>query len=362
VLVDIWDAPTWAEGPGTPGPGVTQGSWNPILAQYTAFLHALAVRYSGSFAGLPRISYWEPWDEPNLPYWFSAPHPVSAYRALLNDAYGVLKAVRKDNQVVFGGLAPVKPNPQSYPPLDFAADVLCLHRTGSQFSADRSCHARTNFDVFGFHSYTLGATPTAHAAVPGDVFVGDIGEVRSLVQELARLHRGFDPPIWVTEFAWFTNPPNARLGDSPATAARYVAYSLYEMWKAGVSLVSWQGLTDLPASSLDAGRGLYTNSGTPKLMLRAFAFPFVVSVTRGQGFAWGRAPSSRPVRVVVQRATRGRWLTTARITSGPDGVFSVGFRTRGNGVYRANVLGGPISLAYDSRPIPARSTRPVGFG
>ena len=360
VLFDVLDAPTWAEGPGTPGAGVQPGAWNPNVAQYAAFLHALAVRYSGSFAGLPRVKYWEPWDEPNLPFWFSAPHPVSAYRTLLNRAYTVLKAVHKDNLVFLGGLAPVKPNPESFPPLVFAADVLCLHRVGSQYRSNRACHQRVNFDGFAIHSYTLGATPTKHAAIPGDVFVGDMGEVRNLVRATDR--PGIHHLIWVTEFAWFTNPPNSQFGDPNATAARYVAYSMYEMWKSGVSLVIWQGLTDLPPSSSDTGRGLYTTLGQPKLTLQAFAFPVVASVRRGHGFVWGRAPVSRRVRVVVQRAVGNRWRTLVKIRSGSDGVFHARFKARRNGLYRAQVVGGPTSLPYDSSPIPPKYTHPVNFG
>ncbi|HLY49016.1 MAG TPA: hypothetical protein VKR21_07455 [Solirubrobacteraceae bacterium] len=361
LLAVIWDAPTWAEGPGTPGPGVSPGSWNPDLTEYTAFLHALAVRYSGSFDGLPQIESWEVWDEPNLPYWFSAPDPVSAYRTLLNRAYGVLKAVRKDNQVVFGGLAPVKPNPESFTPLDFAAAVLCLQRVGAQFRADPSCHQRVNFDVFGFHSYTLGATPTKHAAISGDVFVADMGKVRNLVRAVDR-RDGVNRPIWVTEFAWFTDPPNSQLGDPDPTAARYVAYAMYEMWRSGVSLVLWQGLTDTPPSAGDTGRGLYTSTGEPKLMLRAFAFPVIARVRHGHGLVWGRAPVSSRVRVAVQRALGSRWRTIATVKTASDGVFSLHFKAHHNGLYRARVIGGPTSLAYDSTPIPPKYTLNVNFG
>jgi hypothetical protein len=361
VLFVIYDAPTWAEGSGTPGPGVSTGAWNPDISQYAAFINALAARYSGGFAGLPRVKYWEAWDEPNLPYWFSAPDPVSAYRALLNRAYAVLKAVHKDNLVFLGGVAPVKPNPQSFTPLDFTASVLCLRRVGTQFRADRSCHQRTNFDVLGIHSYTLGATPTKRAAIPGDVFPADMGEVQNLVRAEGRLHGG-NHQIWVTEFVWFTNPPNPRFGDSDATAARYVAYSMYEMWKSGVSAVFWQSVVDLPASSSDTGRGLYYAPDQPKLVLQAFSFPVIASVGHGHGFVWGRAPVSRRVRVVVQHAIGGRWRTVASTRSGSDGVFLVGFGARGNGLYRAKVVRGPTSLAYNSRPIPPINTRPINFG
>jgi hypothetical protein len=290
----------------------------------------LAVRYSG--ASLPRVKYWEPWDEPNLPAWFGAPNPVSAYRTLLNRAYDAVKAVHKDNLVFLGGLAPVRPYAGSFPPLDFAAQVLCLRRVGRQFRGDPSCHYRAQFDVFAMHSYTLGATPTKHAAVPGDVFVGDMGEVRNLVQTVDSL-RTAHHQIWVTEFAWFTNPPNPGLGDPGPTAARYVAYSMYEMWNSGVSSVFWQSITDLPPGYSDAGRG----------------------------YVWGRVPVSRRSRVVVQRLVRGQWRTVSRLRTGTDGVFYATFPARGNGLYRAQASG-QTSLAYNSAPIPPIYTHPLIFG
>ena len=209
-------------------------------------------------------------------------------------------------------------------------------------------------------THTRWGIPTAHAAIPGDVFVGDMGEVHNLVR--ATDHHGIHHLLWVTEFAWFTNPPNAPLGDPNATAARYVAYSMYEMWKAGVSLVAWQDLTDLPPTSSDTGRGLYTTSGQPKLTLQAFAFPVVASVRRGHGFVWGRAPVSHPVHVVVQHSVGNRWRTMAKIRTGGEGVFHLSFRARRNGFYRAQVVRGPTSLTYNSTPIPPKYTRPVNFG
>jgi hypothetical protein len=368
IIFVIDQAPPWANGPGTPGPNVGSGAWNPNPTMFSQFVHAAALRYSGSYpdpqhpgSSLPRVKYWEPWNEPNIPGFFSAPDPVSAYRTLLNRAYTALKAVHSDNLVVVGGLAPVKPFPDSFTPLDFAAKVLCLRRVGTHFRADPSCHQRARFDVLAVHSYVLGATPTRPAAIPGDVFPADMGEVHNLVQTENRVHGG-SHQTWVTEFAWYTNPPNAQLGDADATAARYVAYSMYEMWKSGVSTVIWLGAVDLPPSEADMGHGLYYASGQPKLVLQAFSFPVIASVRRGQGFVWGRAPVSRSVRVVVQRSVGGGWRTVAGTRTGSDGVFSARFGARGNGVYRASVVGGPVSLPYNSRPIPAIHTRPINFG
>ena len=84
VVVVIANAPTWAQGPGRHSRYVSPGGWNPNRAQFAAFVHAAAVRYGGGFpdplnggATLPRVRYWEPWNEPNIPGFFSAPNPVA---------------------------------------------------------------------------------------------------------------------------------------------------------------------------------------------------------------------------------------------------------------------------------------------
>ena len=365
VMFVIAGAPMWAQGAGPHRPDVSPGAWDPSPNKFVAFVHAIAVRYSGTYADpltpgatLPRVNYWEPWNEPNIPGDFSAPHPVDAYRTLLDEAYGVLKAIHPDNVVVLGGLAPVSSVPGSIPPLDFGADLLCLHRAGSGFRPNRSCPHRTDFDAFGIHPYSLAATPTLRAYKAGDVLVADMGEVDALVTAANRWHTAtpnIKHPIWVTEFAWPTNPPDGALGDSDSAAARYVAYSMYEMLKSGVSLVIWQTVLDRPADELSGG-GLFFSSGKPKLTLQAFAFPVVASVNSGHAYVWGRAPVSHPVVVLVQQAVGRVWHTFAQVHTGADGVFSARTPATGNGLYRAQVVSGPTSLAYDSRPIPPKRT------
>jgi hypothetical protein len=239
---------------------------------------------------------------------------------------------------------------------------MCLHRTGGAFRANHSCRQPTSFDVFAMHPYSFAATPTKHAYKQGDVLVGDMAEVGALVRAADRLHttaQRIHHRIWVTEFAWPTNPPNRQLGDSDPVAARYVAYSMYEMWKSGVSLVIWQTVLDEPGNDV-AGGGLYQSSGRPKPTLHALAFPVVAVVSRGHGLAWGRAPVSSRTRIIVQRARGRGWTNVAWLRTGTDGVFEARFRAFGNGLYRAHVLGGPTSFAYNSRPIPPKRTHLQG--
>jgi hypothetical protein len=357
VILTFLDAPSWAQGPGPERVDVSSGAWDPNVNMFAAFLHAVAVRYGGGYPDpanpgrkLPRVKYWEPWNEPNIPGYFSAPDPLGAYRTLQNRAYSVLKAVHGDNVVALGGLAPVTPVPGSIPPLDFSAQLLCVHRSGRGYRTTRRCQ-RAHFDAYDIHPYSLGFSPTKRAPKRGDTLVGDMPTVSALVRAAGRY------PIWATEFDWPTNPPNTQLGDPDPLGPRYVAYSMYEMWKSGVSLVIWEYPMDLAAMDIPGG-GLYTITGTPKLILQGFAFPFVAGTGRGSGFGWGRVPVSHPVRVVVERQTGSRWRGVARVKTGSDGIFYARFRARRNGVYRARVIGGATSLPYDSRPIPARVTHP----
>lgn len=59
---------------------------------------------------------------------------------------------------------------------------------------------------------------------------------------------------------------------------------------------------------------------------------------------------------MVERAAGHRWNVIAKTLTSSDGVFYVQSLARGNGRYRARVVHGATSLAYDSTPIPPRRT------
>lgn len=372
VMLNILSAPSWAEGANRPSnPSIRAGAWDPRASDFAAFARAIAMRYGGSFpdpgqpgTALPRVRYWEVWNEENLPIYLAAPDLVGGYRTLLNAGYDVIKAVHPDNVVVMGGLAPVSYlAPLSASPLKFAADLLCLRRSGRTYHPLHGCpHVR--FDVFAHHPYSLAATPTKRAYNYDDVLIGDMDKIATLVAAADRLHTVAGAnrhPIWVTEFGWFTNPPNKLVGDSNSIAARYVAFSLYEMWKNGVKRVIWQTIEDILGAGIQGG-GLYTSSGKPKLMLSAFSFPLVASIARGHGLVWGRAPMSTPASVIIERRAGRRWVRLGIARTGSDGVFTLRFGARHNGMYRALIAGGQQSLPYDSTPIPPRRTHLFSSG
>ena len=144
VLLNLTGAPTWAEGPAAPA-GTQPGTWRPDPTQFASFATAAALRYDGRFpdplqpgAFLPRVRYWQPWNEPNLAYYLSpqwtrvrggwAPASPVIYRQLLNAFYRAVKRVSSSNFVVTAGTAPYgdPPGGQRMPPVAFDRALFCL--------------------------------------------------------------------------------------------------------------------------------------------------------------------------------------------------------------------------------------------
>ena len=60
----IGPSPLWAVGPGVP-PGGRPGPWRPSVSEFESFVTAVGTRYSGTYHGLPRVTFWSIWNEPN---------------------------------------------------------------------------------------------------------------------------------------------------------------------------------------------------------------------------------------------------------------------------------------------------------
>ena len=112
-----------ARGPTAPAApiDVPAGTWKPSAPDYRLFAEAIARRYSGSFVDasgqpLPRVRYYQPWNEPNLanflnPQWIRVrgrfrPASPGIYKALLNAFYKGAKSVSASNFIVSAGTAP----------------------------------------------------------------------------------------------------------------------------------------------------------------------------------------------------------------------------------------------------------------
>ena len=386
-IVTISAAPKWAERP-RPGDETLNarerfdGTVRPDAAEFGAFAKAITRRYGGAFGGLPRVRWWQPWNEPNHhndlnPQFDVAPDKPATndtrllspgiYRPLLQAFAAAAHAEHADNVVVAGGLAPFfRPNPGSRAaaPLTFMRELLCMD------SRDRpkSCPGGPlEFDVWSQHPYTSGdARHTANS--PFDVSLGDMPEVARLLRAAERaghIRSARKVRMWVTEFSWDSSPPD-RYGVPDKLLTRWVAEALHELWHHGVELVTWFQIRDsVPPPRGIFQSGLFRRCATglqcdkPKPMVAAFRFPFTAYRERGRVAVWGRTPAGRRGTVVVEQRRGGRWHRLAKLRSDGDGIFRRALRGRGAGDLRAR-LGSVSSAAFSLRRPADRAVNPFG--
>jgi hypothetical protein len=352
-ILDIARAPAWALAT-SKGKKIN----TPKATSLGEFAKALALHYDGKH-GAPPAHVFQVWNEPNLSQDL-APVNAAAYRGMVNAVAASVHAVSGANLVVAGGLDPFGNKTKSWyaiPPLAFMRSLLCLSK-GTH--PHRTCSNEAHFDVWSHHPYTFNG-PFGSARRPDDVSLGDLPKMRTLLRAAVKLHRIVSThPVqfWVTEFSWDTKPPR-RHAAPVGLASRWTAEALYQMWRSGVSLVTWFGLEDTGGKSpYQSGLFFHAKSldnARAKPVRTAFRFPFVAYLGRGNVSVWGRDATSTKQLVTIQRrhGTSGSWRTVARIRSNGSGVFSGRLKLAATKKdwLRATAVGSGYSLAFSlTRP------------
>jgi hypothetical protein len=357
-LVYVYNPPRWAWAR-TPDdePFITSG-----VGDFSAFVRAIAERFGT--AGKPRVRYWEIMNEPNLFVYFQ--DSPRQYRDLLNAAYDEIHAVRNDNVVVGGSLAPFVTTGNGVLGQQFMREVLCISK-GSR--PRKTCDASTSFDAWSVHPYTSGG-PRHKATAEGNISLGDLPAVNRILRAADRLgnvkSRG-RPQLWITEFSWDTLGPDP--GGVPlARHARWVAEALYRMWQNDVSVLTWFQLRDNPEGAAwgDTWQsGLYFRTAEKyaderrKPFADVIRFPFA-AVPEGSGVtAWGRTPDARRRTVTIERRAGRRWRRVARVRSTAGGIFRRRIRGARGATFRAR-SGRSRSKPYKATPNPDVRVNPFG--
>lgn len=365
-MLDIVGAPGWAL-------ATSHGNrvLSPKVSSLGQFAKALALRYDGTH-GVPAVHIFQVWNEPNLSQDLS-PVNAAVYRSMVNAVAASVHAVSGANIVVAGGLDPFghpkskKQNWNSISPLAYMRSLLCVSK-GTH--PHRTCNATVDFDVWAHNPYTFNG-PFGHAKNPDDVSLGDLPKMRALLTAAVKLHRISSKhavQFWVTEFSWDTNPPRRHAAPA-ALAARWTAEALYQMWKSGVSLVTWFGLEDKGGKS-PYQSGLYFHASSladarAKPLRTAFRFPFVAYLGRGTVSVWGRDATSDKRLVTIQRrhGVHGGWRTVAKIRSNGSGIFKASLKLAATNKdwLRASASDSGVSLAFSlTRPSPKLRYGPWG--
>jgi hypothetical protein len=356
-------APSWAEGPARPR-WAPRGSWRPNVNAYAAFAHATAVRFSGAYtppgalAPLPRVRYWQAWNEPNLsiyltPQWRRvrhgwAPASPATYRAMLDAFYATVKGVQPDALVMSAGTAPYGdvPGGERMPPAQFVRNLFCLDESGRR--AER-CRDRARFDILDHHPYSVQG-PFFRAFNRDDVAIADLGKLTGPLRLAERLHTiggARHHQVWVTELSWDSSPPDPH-GVPAATQARWLEQSFELLWQEGVSTAMWYLIVDAPPSPSYAASyqsGVYLLDGRPKPAATAFRFPFVQvgSLRRSHALLWGRAPLGSTV--AIEGRSHGHWRPLRTLRPAAGGVFELHLSVHRGEQLRASQAG-EVSLPW----------------
>jgi hypothetical protein len=287
-------------------------------------------------------------------------------------------AVHPDNLVVAGDTSPFSQgDPDTDPtkdnvavaPLAFMRQLLCMS-VGSK--PQPTCDTPVHFDVWAHHPYTHGG-PMDKADKTDNVSVGDLPSMSSLLRAAVTAgHVISAKPVqfWVTEFSWDSNPTDP--GGVPVRLeAQWVAEGLYQMWKAGVNLVTWYSVHDTawrPNGSSNSFQSSLYQPGptiaqdTPKPALATFRFPFVGHVEKGKVAVWGRTPWGRPGKVLVEQLQAGRWKQLGVVQTNRSGLFTRTFSAPTKGYVRARELrkGGLAAPRFPLAPLPDMHIQPFG--
>jgi hypothetical protein len=217
-LMPTGGAPLWAASQGAQSGYAAV--WNPSAALYGQFVRAAAARYTGSFvppgasSPLPRVSFWELWNEgnwgpslaPQVPSTGSSTIVSAAEdRSLIDQAWAALEQTgHRNDRIVYASLSPDQSQVQTptaiTPPLAFLRTLYCLDSsyhplTGSAAQAvgcqtpagqfARSHPALFQATGIGAHPYGYGNPPT-RAAFPNANSV-EFAEIPQLTRALTRI-------------------------------------------------------------------------------------------------------------------------------------------------------------------------------
>ena len=376
VDLTVFWAPNWAEGPNRPSDfeKYPPGSWRPDAGKFGDFAAAVAERYSGSYVvdgeTLPRVEYFEAWNEPNLstyitPQWDGKENAASdIYAKLLDAFYAEVKAVNPTSEVVSGGTAPYGDDPpkgNQLPnrtrPLRFEQELLCLSTSNKKSKCPNGASKSPSFDIYAHHPINRLDPPEAKADNKGDIEVADFGSLTKVMRKAEKLGTtatGGRHDLWANEVWWQTDPPDKVEGFPWKKHARFTAQALYMLWDEGASNVSFLQLRDAkytPGEFTLASyqTGVYTFNGKRKPSADAVAFPFVTDRKSGKKLlAWGRAPEAGKLTIEAKTKGDGGYRKVASLRVDDREIFTKNLKIKGKAKLRAKV-GGEKSLVWKQK-------------
>jgi hypothetical protein len=345
VITITGDAPRWATS------GERGGNYKPDAVEYGRFVTAVAKRFSGVFADVPKVTVFTIWNEPNhIQFIKPTSQAPRVYRRLVDAAVPAIRAnAAPESKILIGEL---KPTPRKgLGPATFLQGWLCLDkkfkRLRGRAARRNGCTSFKKIDADGFAHHPYG--PIEIVSKKRDIInllaIRRLGKALDLAAKAKRIPRGL--PIYNTEFGIQSNPPDIFVATSPARQAalinekeefsyryaRLKSHSQYQLYddpaRPGPPAVKWSGFQT----------GLKFSNGREKPAYDAYRFPIVVrKSTRGKVVIWGRVRAGTGARTIqLQRRSGGGYSNSGgRISTNSLGYFSA---KKSSGSYRFQAYG-----------------------
>ncbi len=365
-------APAWAVARGKP----TQGypwSQKPSAAQFEKFVQAIGRRYSGSYvppgasAPLPRVSYWGIWNEPNEgawlnPQWKSVPGhgqvytAPAMYRQLVDAAWHGFQLTGHTHDAFLVG--EIASHGWIYP-IPFVDALYCVNGgqrpltgtsatlVGCPASGSRSAFARAHPGLFatGFahHPYSFDTPPNKVMSNRSLITLANLGRLQTALNRAFGVYgrpKGGGVPMYLTEFAYKTNPPNPFVHTSLSQQATWLNQAEYITWKdrSVRALAQFLLVDDHPRAGARPGSrsywstfqsGLEFVSGQHKPSYDAYRLPiWLPSSGHGHVSVWGQLrpadhSATQTAELQYQRGGSGAWSNVGLVqTSSSEGFFT----------------------------------------
>jgi hypothetical protein len=348
-------APDWATAKVTRRRGI----YKPSAKEFELFAEAVGTRYSGSYAGIPRVELWSIWNEPNLYSWLSpqrsggAPVSPSLYRNLYLAAHRGLEATGHGaDTILLGELMPrAGTDLRKVSPTEFLRELVCLDRNYRQYTGTaakrRGCKKVGRIPTSGiaYHPYTAFRGGPHGSVSKGDATIATLSRITKMADKLAR--KGKLPsrlPLWITEFGYQTNPPDP-LQDPIRLVPGYMDESEWIAFRnPRVRSYSQYTLIDEPdTSSWQAGLRFHGGKAKPGVY-DAFRLPALVrtpSATKAEIWGGLRTAASGSTATIESRVGGGTYseLGTAKLNAA--GYFRKTFSVKNPNkrIYRITIDG-----------------------
>lgn len=360
--------PNWASM--CSGKDKLRGTCSPNPNWYLRFVQALGTRYSGTYAGLPRVSLWSVWNEPNQGSWLSPqyvrrggrtiPTGPGIYRNLVRAAAkGLRNSGHGSDQLLFGETAPLgrvtgtlARRPMA--PGAFLRGVLCLDRRAQGCSGP---FGRLPVTGVAHHPYSRGGSqpPTARGGST-EITLASRSRLSGIIDSAARRGRLRKRlPIWYTEFGFQTNPPDRIFGVPLDRQATWLNQADWMAWKDPRvrSVAQYELRDELRLSAFQTGLRFFRGGAKPSL--DAYRLPiWVTRAAGGKVRVWGQVrPAGAGAQVQIQSAPSGTAFSTVATvaTSNASGYLLTTLPAGGARLWRLRwaPAGGPARVSRVAR-------------